>query len=102
MAGNKDTGKNSIFPILECSAGRAEANTSDLEKGRIQTVGIGLYEGEMLALDNLAVSLGVTRNQIMRLAIRKFLLDVRSGNFDPDQLVETPQFKKRVILPYER
>ena len=102
MAGNKDTGKNSIFPSTELGAGRAEANTSDLEKGRLQTVGIGLHEGELLALDNLAASLGVTRNQIMRLAIRKFLLDVRSGNFDPDQFVETPQLKKRVILPYER
>jgi len=102
MAGNKNTGQNSIFSSTDLGAGRAEANTSDLEKGRIQTVEVGLHEGEILALDNLAASLGVTRNQIMRLAIRKFLLDVRSGNFDPDQFVETPHLKKRVILPYER
>ena len=94
---------DNIFSRTEPTA--AGADTSDLDSGRITTQGVGLREGELDALRAMAERLGgkdagVTVNGLMRLAVRMFLVDVRTGKIDPGDFYEEPkQPKKRQKLP---
>jgi hypothetical protein len=73
-----------------------------LNKGRIVSAGVGLKQGEVNAFDALAGELGegITRNALMRLALRWWLRQVREGRIDLNQfVVEPPKPKKRIVIP---
>lgn len=73
---------------------------ADLDEGRILSSGVGLKQGELAAIDNLAEQYGTTRNALLHIAIRYFIVKVRSGEIDPGDFLETPkQPKKRAIMP---
>lgn len=80
-------------------------DTTDLNRGRITTQGVGIREGELDALRAMAERLGgkdagVTVNGLMRLAVRLFLLNAMTGKLDPGDYYETPkQPKKKQNLP---
>lgn len=77
------------------------ADNSDLEEGNIRPVGVGLRAGEVQALDNIAAELGgIPRNQLMRFAVRWFILQFRAGKVDLSGFVkEPPPPKKRLEMP---
>ena len=75
-------------------------DTTDLDVGRTLSTGVGLKEGEVQAIDALAAHIGVTRNALMRFAVRWFLIQYRTGNIDLAQFVEEPPpTKKTLRLP---
>ena len=51
----------------------------ELNSGKIKTVAAGLKEGEIVALDKVAGSLGLARNGLIRYIIRRFLVDYHAG-----------------------
>lgn len=52
----------------------------DLDAGRFRSVGIGLRDGEIEALDFIANVAGVKRNAVLRYAVRHFLRQYAQGN----------------------
>ncbi|MFQ5407252.1 MAG: ribbon-helix-helix protein, CopG family [Anaerolineales bacterium] len=67
--------------------------------GRTMSVGVGLKESELHLLDRIAQELEVSRNALMRYALRYFLKAYRGGKIDPATDVETPAAKKRLKMP---
>lgn len=87
----KQQGLDDIFKRTE--AGESEVDLSDLDKGNIQSTGVGLRKGEIEALDSVGRSLGdppVARNALIRWAVRYFLRDYRAGKIDLSGFVEEP------------
>jgi len=96
----KPTGLNDLFTSTLGKVAQVQSgDNADLDEGRIQTVGIGIRLGETSAIDEIAKKHGISRNALMRLAIRKFILEVRAGEFDPGKYIETPEQKHKVVLP---
>lgn len=65
----------------------------DLDDGIIKATGVGLRQGEILALDDLGAQLGtyldaepVARNTLMRIAIRWFLTRYIKGDLTLEDL----------------
>jgi hypothetical protein len=75
-------------------------DNSDLTEGKIAPVGTGLTLGEKAALKAIAESNQLTLNALMRFALRRFIVEVRSGKIDleAEQAEPEPQ-KKRLKLP---
>jgi len=68
-------------------------------EGRTVPVGVGLKESEVEALDDIANGLGVSRNALMRYAVRYFLTEYTAGRIDLKDKVEAPRAKKRLKMP---
>jgi hypothetical protein len=71
----------------------AEVPTS----GRTIPVGVGLKEAEVAELDKIVDKLDITRNALMRYAIRYFLSQYSAGEIKLD--VEEPEVKKKLKMP---
>lgn len=71
----------------------AEVPTS----GRTIPVGVGLKEAEVAELDKIVDKLDITRNALMRYAIRYFLSQYSAGAIKLD--VEEPEVKKKLKMP---
>ena len=67
--------------------------------GRTISVGVGLKEGEVAMLDEIVDQLDVTRNALMRYAIRYFLTQYIAGEINLADDVEAPEPKKRLKMP---
>lgn len=66
-------------------------DNADLDNGRIVSAGVGITEGELAALDDLAARQDVKRNALMRLAVRMFIERVRSGEIRLDDYFVEPE-----------
>lgn len=66
------------------------ADNSDLDKGRTVQSGIGLKQGEMDAISAMAAELGVTRNALMRFAVRLLIMQYRAGESPLSEYIEKP------------
>lgn len=72
----------------------------NLDEGAIKSIGLGLRAGERAALDDIAESLGVSRNAVMRFMVRWFILEYHAGRVNIAGYVkEPPPVKKRLQLP---
>ena len=90
---------DSIFTRTEPAADE-RAPTSELPaEGRTMSVGVGLKESEVAALDVIAGDLDVARNALLRYAVRRFLLDYQASRFNLAADVEVPEVKKRLRMP---
>lgn len=69
----------------------------DLDAGNIKPIGVGLREGEIAALEDIAGSLDIPRNQILRFAIRHFLIDYQAGKIDLAEYIEQPPPPKKTL-----
>lgn len=69
------------------------------KSGRTISVGVGLKEGEVAELDRIVEELGITRNALMRYAIRHFLTQYAAGSINIAKDVQTPEAKKRLKMP---
>jgi hypothetical protein len=67
--------------------------------GRTISVGVGLKEGEVAELDRIVEELEITRNALMRYAIRYFLTQYAAGSVNLARDVESPEAKKRLKMP---
>ena len=67
--------------------------------GRTVSVGVGLKEGEVAMLDEIVKQLDITRNALMRYAIRHFLTQYIAGEINLADDVEAPEPKKRLKMP---
>ncbi len=71
-----------------------------LSKGRTIPIGVGLREGEIRYLDEIAEDNDVTRHAILHYAVRSFLIDYRAGKIDLSPMLEEPPVpKKKLKLP---
>lgn len=97
----QSSGLGDLFKKTEQDPG--EVDISDLEKGNIRSTGVGLREGEIMALDAIGDSLGgIARNALIRFAVRRFLIGYRAGLIDLSEYVEEPPPpKKQLRLPGE-
>lgn len=57
--------------------------------GLIRSVGVGLRTGEVEYIDNLAASLGVSRNALMAWIIRRAIKELQAGTLVPPVEEET-------------
>lgn len=75
-------------------------DNSDLDQGNIKPMGVGLREGEIAALDVIGAEYEISRNALLRLAARRFILAYRAGEIDLRELiVEPPPPKKKLTMP---
>ena len=78
----------------------SEKQNSDLDSGRVIPIGVGLREGEVSYLDQIALEHGISRNALIHYAIRVFLLNYRAGKIDISGNVEVPKSpKNKLNLP---
>lgn len=57
--------------------------------GRTVSVGVGLKQGEVAAIDELARSIGFTRNAVMGWLLRYCLAELRAGRLEIPVVTET-------------
>lgn len=88
---------NQIFKSTE--PGNRVAPDAVPATGRTISVGVGLKEGEVAMLDEIVDQLDVTRNALMRYAIRYFLTQYITGEINLADDVEAPEPKKRLKMP---
>jgi hypothetical protein len=81
--------------LLDQSSGQPEY--SDLDEGIIKSSGIGLREGELRALDEIADKLGVSRNNLMRFLVHWAIEQYRAGKVNIAQHIEEPPPAKKKI-----
>jgi len=86
-----------IFAKTEPDQPAADA-VFDLNEGNIRAVGVGLRAGEVAALDGIASETGITRNQLLRFIVRRFLLDYQAGKVDLTEFLQS-QNTKTLRLP---
>ena len=88
-----------IFSRTEPSDNQAP-DLGDLEAGIVKPQGVGLKQGTISALDLIAGQYKISRNALMKLAIRRFILDYRAGKINLSEFIEIPPEPKRnIILP---
>ena len=74
-------------------------DNADLDEGRIVSAGVGITEGELAAVDALAERYEVSRNALMRIAVRLFIEGVRAGTINPENYLQQPtRPKKRSVF----
>src|SRR3990170_4595309 len=95
----KGTGLEDIFKRTQAESGGPDL--TDLERGNIQSTGVGLRFGEIEALDAIGRALGdqlgsepVARNALIRLAARRLIIEYRAGKLDLLPFFETPEKPK--------
>lgn len=75
-------------------------DNSDLDAGTVRPIGVGLRQGTIDALDQLGAELDLSRGNLIKLAVRLLLLDVRAGKVNlADYVEEPPVPKKKIALP---
>ena len=79
-------------------------DNSDLDRGSVRPSGVGLREGEITALDQIAARYDLARNALLRLAARRLILDYRTGQLDLSGLLEpkTPKREPKQKLRYPK
>lgn len=73
---------------------QTSSNLRDLDEGMIKSVYLGLREGELKAVDSLAIRLGVPRNEVVRFAIRQLVREYDGGKAN----MQTEKKESRVRL----
>jgi len=75
------------------SPATAHAWDFDLDDGLIRSMGIGLKDGEVKALETVAARYGIKRNAVGRIAVRFFLREIEAGRVNMGDYVETTTTK---------
>ncbi len=96
--------KHVFVHLQEDRTERRPAGNDDGCRSRAQdrphcSVGVGLKEGEVAELDRIVEDLDITRNALMRYAIRYFLTQYNAGSVNLAKDVESPETKKRLKMP---
>ena len=89
---------NNIFKSTEPGS-KTTAEDAVPATGRTVSVGVGLKESEVAMLDQIVEDLDVTRNSLMRYAIRYFLNKYIAEEINLADDVEAPEPKKRLTMP---
>jgi hypothetical protein len=77
------------------SATLADADDVLPARGALRSVGVGLYQSELEAVDALAAELGTKRNALLRYAVRYLLSQHRAGELT----IERDRVSGRLVLP---
>lgn len=92
--------KKKLGVFEKTGAGQPATDNSDLESGKVRPIGVGLREGTVSALDEIADQYEISRGGVMRLALQLFIIDHRAGKVNLSQyLEEPPPPKKKIISP---
>jgi len=87
----KQTGLDDIFKRTEPGPA-GQVDISDLDRGVIRSTGVGLREGEIAAVDAIGEALGgISRNALIRFAVRDFLIRYRTGQVDLSDYIKEPE-----------
>ena len=76
-----------------------DIDITDLEAGRTIPQGVGIKEGTVNALQTLAEQYKISRNALMKFAIRRFLIDYRAGKINLAEYIEVPEAKRKLNMP---
>lgn len=76
---------------------KEEFENEDLDTGKIKPMGVGLKTGEIEALDGIVEERRVSRNSLMRFAIRWFITQYRAGNVDLSEYIKEPPQPKKTL-----
>ena len=97
---NKEILPDIFAPTSAAPRVQPAADNSDLNTGKIGPVSAGLMTGEKMALKDIAAQNDLTINALMRFALRRFIIDVRTGKIDIQAALDEPKpEKKRLKLP---
>ena len=96
--------KQQLDNIFKKTEGKSQAKSAEAPSevpsgGRTIAVGVGLKEAEVAELDKIVDKLDITRNALMRYAIRYFLSQYNAGEIKPENDIESPEPKKRLKMP---
>lgn len=89
--------ENGLFRPTEPRPDKQENENADLDTGNIRPLGVGLKGGEVEALEGIAAAADVSRNALMRFAIRWFILQYRAGEVDLSEYVNAPPPPKKTL-----
>ena len=85
-----------LFKSTEAGAVEVEVPS----EGKSSSISMGLREKEIELLKEIADRYRVSRNALLRLAVRRFLGDVLNGRIDLETMIEAPPPpKRRIVLP---
>lgn len=73
---------------------QAPADNSDIDQGNIKPVGVGLTAGEIAAIDAIAQEKELTRNALLRFAVRRFIIEYRAGKINLETEAPPPPKRK--------
>ena len=96
--------KQQLDNIFKKTEGKSQAKSAEAPSevpsgGRTIAVGVGLKEAEVAELDKIVDKLDITRNALMRYAIRYFLSQYNAGEIKLENDIESPEPKKRLKMP---
>jgi hypothetical protein len=77
---------------------QAPGDNSDINQGNIKPVGVGLTIGEIGAIDAIGAENELTRNALLRFAIRRFIIEYRKGDINLETEAPPPP-KRKLIQP---
>jgi hypothetical protein len=93
----KDEKLGGLLSGRKAEPGSNTADNSDLDDGLLKATGLGLREGEIAAIAEIAARHELSANAVKRLAVRYFIVKYRAGEIDLDNLIEEPPPPKKKI-----
>jgi hypothetical protein len=69
----------------------------DLTEGPTRSISVGLHEGELKVIDEIAEDLNVTRNNLMRFFMRWSVKSYLSGEINLEGYLEEPPPTKKIL-----
>ena len=93
--GRKAAGLGDVFKATEPKA----ADVDLPAEGPTRPTSVGLKESELEALDRVAAELELSRNAVMRWALRAFLKSYLAGALDLTPFIKTPKVRKTLEMP---
>lgn len=66
--------------------------------GMIRSTGVGLREGEIALLNQIAADAGLARNSVMRFGLRYFMKQYLAGNVNLSEAVKV-ETRRRLEMP---
>jgi hypothetical protein len=76
----------------------APADNSDIDQGNIKPVGVGLTAGEIAAVEAIGEQNELTRNALLRYAVRHFIIAYRAGEINLTTEAPPPP-RKKLVMP---
>ena len=97
MAKQRATINAGLFQSTEEGAAEVEVPS----EGKSSSISMGLREKEIELLNEIADRYRVSRNALLRLAVRRFLGDVVNGRIDLETMIQEPPSppKRRIVFP---
>ena len=78
-------------------ARQVTGDNSDLDDGLLKATGLGMREGEIRAIAQIAAENELSANAVKRIAVRWFIIHYRMGEINLKQMIEEPPPQKKRV-----